>query len=86
MRADRLTKVALWVVAVLLFLNLAYSFLSSKPAHATAGNQEIGIYMIAAWGSQGAQATASHTGYYILDTATGKVVAKHAEEFRPTSP
>jgi hypothetical protein len=86
MKADRLTKVVLWMAAILLFLNLAHSFLSSKPALATTGNEEIGRYMIAAWGSQGAQATASHTGYYILDTVTGKVVASHAEEFRPGSP
>ena len=79
MKVDRITKVVLWIVAVLLFLNLGYSFLSSRPALATAGTEEIGRYMIAAWGSQGADATVSHSGYYVLDTVTGKVVASHAQ-------
>jgi hypothetical protein len=42
---------------------------------AVGGNGEIGRYQIGAWATQGAGAIASHTGYYILDTATGKVPA-----------
>ncbi len=78
MKVDRFTKVILCIIAVLLFLNLAHSFLASKPALAVRGSEDIGRYQISAWASQ-AGATVHHSGYYVLDTTTGKVVAREAE-------
>ena len=83
MKADRLSKGLLCIIALLLFLNLAHSLSTSRPAMAVSGNGEIGRYQIGAWATQGAGSVASHTGYYILDTATGKVVASKGEEYRP---
>jgi hypothetical protein len=83
MKADRITKVLLCIIAVLLLLNLAHSLLTSRSAMAVNGNGEIGRYQIGAWATQSAGAVVSHTGYYILDTATGKVVASKSEEYRP---
>ena len=83
MKADRLIKILLCIIALLLFLNLAHSLFTSRPAMAVSGNGEIGRYQIGAWATQGTGAVASHTGYYILDTATGKVVASKSEEYRP---
>jgi hypothetical protein len=86
MKDDRLTKVLLCIIALLLFLNLAHSLFTSRPAMAVSGNGEIGRYQIGVWATQGTGAIASHTGYYILDTATGKVLARKAEEYRPPGP
>jgi hypothetical protein len=86
MKGDRLTKVLLCIIALLLLLNLAHSLFTSRPAMAVGGNGEIGRYQIGAWATQGTGAIASHTGYYILDTATGKVVASKGEEYRPPGP
>ncbi len=84
MKADWLIKALLCIIALLLFLDLAHSLFTSRPAMAVSGNGEIGRYQIGAWATQGAGAVASHTGYYILDTTTGKVVASKGEEFRPS--
>jgi hypothetical protein len=78
MKTDRITKVLLGIVSILLLLNLMNSFLSSKPALAIPGGEEKGRYQISAWAVQ-AEAAKVHSGYYILDTATGKVVASKAE-------
>ncbi len=74
MKTDRLTKVLLGLIAILLFLNLANGFFSSKPALAVSGNEDKGRYQISAWATE-AESAAVHSGYYILDTATGEVVA-----------
>jgi len=66
------------MTAILLFLNLAHSFLGSKPALAVSGSEEIGRYQISAWAAQ-AGATVYHSGYYVLDTATGKVFDSRME-------
>ncbi len=78
MKVDRFTKIILCITAILLFLNLAHSFLASKPALAVRGSEDIGRYQISAWGAQ-AGATVHHSGYYVLDTTTGKVVDSRME-------
>ncbi len=78
MKVDPLTKVILSIIAGLLFLNLARDFLASKPALAVRGGEEIGRYQISAWAAQ-AGAMVHHSGYYVLDTTTGKVVTREAE-------
>jgi hypothetical protein len=74
MKTDRLTKAFLGIIAILLFINLVNSFFSSRPALAVSGSEDKGRYQISAWGVQ-PQNAEPRSGYYILDTATGGVVA-----------
>jgi hypothetical protein len=74
MKTDRITKILLGIVSTLLLLNLLNGFLSSKPALAVSEDEKKGRYQISAWGTESTSA-AVHSGYYILDTATGEVVA-----------
>ena len=78
MKIDRDMKVVLWVIAALLFLNLLSSFFSSQTALALRGNEDMGRYQISSWAAYGG-ATIAHIGYYVVDTVTGKVVAKGSE-------
>jgi hypothetical protein len=78
MKPDRITKVLLGIVFILLLLNLLSSFLSSKSALAVSEDEKKGRYQISAWATE-SEGTLVHSGYYVLDTATGKVVASKAE-------
>jgi hypothetical protein len=78
MKTDRITKVLLGIIAILLFINLGNSFFSSKSALAVSENQDKGRYQISAWGVK-SESAAVHSGYYVLDTATGQVVASKME-------
>jgi hypothetical protein len=78
MKTERITKILLGIVSFLLFLNLLNGFISSKPAVAISGGEERGRYQISAWAVQ-AEAARIHSGYYVLDTATGMIVASKAE-------
>jgi hypothetical protein len=78
MKIDRSTKILLGIVSILLLLNLVNSFLSSKSALAVSGSEEKGRYQIAAWGVQ-PQNSEPRSGYYVLDTATGMLVASKTE-------
>ena len=81
MKTDRITKVLLGIVSILLLLNLLNSVVSSTPALAVSGGEEKGRYQISAWAAE-SEGTLVHSGYYVLDTATGKVVASKAENPR----
>jgi hypothetical protein len=81
MKTDRLTKILLGIVAILLFINLINNIFSSKPALAVPESENKGRYQIAAWGFQ-AQNADARSGYYVLDTATGNVVASKSEVYR----
>ena len=78
MKVDLFTKVVLSIIAMLLFLNLADSFFASKQALAVSGSEEIGRYHISEWAAQ-AGAIVHHSGYFVLDTVTGKVMRSKAE-------
>jgi hypothetical protein len=78
MKNDRLTKVLLGIIAVALIFNFLNSLLSSKPALAISENENKGRYQISAWGVQ-TQGAEPRSGYYVLDTATGMVVASKTE-------
>jgi len=78
MKADQLIKILLGAIAVLLFISLVNSFLSSKPALAVPSSAQAGRYQISAWSVQ-PQNAEPRSGYYILDTATGTVVASKME-------
>jgi len=82
MKKDQLLRGLLWVIALLLFLNLVRGYIPLKPAVAGQGEEQRGRYQIAAWGAQ-AGAYTHHSGYYVLDTATGKVVASKMEVHAP---
>jgi hypothetical protein len=81
MKTNQLTRILLGILAVLLCINLLNSLLSSKAALAVSGSQDRGRYQIAAWGFQ-AQNSEPRSGYYILDTVTGKVVESKSEVYR----
>lgn len=81
MRVDRITKVLLGFIVVLLLINLVNSLFSSRPALATPGNEQKIRYMISAWAVQPQNAD-PRSGYYVLDTATGMVVASKMEIHR----
>jgi hypothetical protein len=74
MKNDRMTKVLLGIVSVLLLLNLLNSVLSSNAALAVSENEKRGRYQISAWAAQ-TEGSLVHSGYYVLDTATGKILA-----------
>jgi hypothetical protein len=78
MEADGIRKIFLGIVSILLLINLLNSVLSSNPALAVTRDEEKGRYQISAWAVQ-AEGVKVHSGYYVLDTATGKVVASKAE-------
>ena len=78
MKIDLWTKVALWVIAVMLVLNFAHSVFIARTAQAISNAEEVGRYQIASWAASTGGIT-HHSGYYILDTVTGKVVDRLAE-------
>jgi len=73
MKTDRLTKILLAMIVILLFINLMNNFFSSKPALAGSEADDKGRYQISAWAVQ-PQNVEPRIGYYVLDTATGTVV------------
>jgi hypothetical protein len=82
MKTDRLTKILLGIVSILLLLNLLSSVLSSKAALAVSEDEKRGRYQISAWGTQSPDAE-PRSGYYVLDTATGMVVAQKMDVHPP---
>ena len=78
MKTNRIIKVFLGIVSMLLLLNLLNSFFSSKSALAVSEDEKKGRYQISAWAAQ-SEGSLVHSGYYVLDSATGKVVASKAE-------
>ncbi|NWG02826.1 MAG: hypothetical protein HXY44_08230 [Syntrophaceae bacterium] len=78
METDRITKVFLGIVSILLLLNLLNNVFSSKAALAVSEDEKKGRYQISAWAVE-AEGVKARSGYYVLDTATGKVVASKAE-------
>ena len=78
MKTDRITKVLLGIVSILLLLNVLNNVFSSKPALAVSEDENKGRYQISAWGVQ-PQNAEPRSGYYVLDTATGRVVASKTE-------
>jgi len=78
MKTNRIIKVFLGIVSMLLLLNLLNGFFSSKSALAVSEDEKKERYQISAWAAQ-SEGSLVHSGYYVLDTATGKVVASKAE-------
>jgi hypothetical protein len=78
MKTDRMIKILLGIVSILLLLNPLNSVPSSKSALAVSREEGKGRYQISAWAAQ-AEGSDVHTEYYVLDTTTGKIMASKAE-------
>jgi len=78
MKVDRFTKIVLSLIAVLLFLNLISGVFVSKPVLAQQEKAAIGRYQISSWAAS-VGTYGHHSGYFIVDTTTGKVVDSHEE-------
>lgn len=94
MKFDKFIKIILGLIAVLLFINLISGHLSSQPVQAEQNSElqrryeisyseGIGRYQITSWAAQTRSAGFHHSGYYILDTVTGKVVGEKNEVHGP---
>ncbi len=78
MKKDLLHKFLLCIVAVLLLLNFTHGIFSSGTAEAVKENEDIGRYQISSWASPSGPRI-HHSGFYIIDTTTGKVVNSKSE-------
>jgi hypothetical protein len=78
MKVDRFTKIVLSLIAVLLFLNLISGLFVSQPVLAQQEKAAIGRYQISSWAAS-IGTYGHHSGYFIVDTTTGKVVDSHEE-------
>jgi len=78
MKIDQWSKVALWIIAVMFVLNFAHRVLIARPAQAIGTADQIGRYQITSWATH-TGGISYHSGYYILDTVTGKVTNRLAE-------
>jgi hypothetical protein len=85
MKTDLFTKVVLSVIAVLLCMNLVSGLFSSRPATAEQANDTVNRYQISAWASS-IGTFGHHSGYYVIDSTTGKVVDKHEDVHIITPP
>lgn len=78
MKIDLFTKVLLSLIVVLLALNLGSNFFNTKPAMALPENSQIGRYQISSWAAS-IGTYGHHNGYFVVDTATGKIFDSHEE-------
>ncbi len=78
MKANLLSTVGLWAIVILLVLNLFVALFEPKTASAQKDTSPIGRYQIASW-ALSTGGTSHYTGFYVLDTATGKLVDKSSE-------
>ena len=78
MKANVVSTVGLWAIVILLFLNLFVALFEPKPASAQKDISSIGRYQIASW-ALSTGGTTHYTGYYVLDTTTGKMIDKKTE-------
>ncbi len=85
MKTDLFTKVVLSAIAVLLCINLISGLFSSRPATAEQTNGTVNRYQISAWASS-IGTYGHHSGYYVIDSTTGKIVDKHEDIHTITPP
>jgi len=82
MKTDNYNKFFLFAIAVLLLMNFLQGAFSTNNAIAGNNNERVGRYQISAWAAQ-ISTGYHHSGYYVLDTVTGKVVASKSEVHTP---
>ena len=78
MKSTLFYKCMLSLFVTLLLLNFIQGNFSSKTAMADTLSETIGKFQISAWSSQSGPRS-HHSGYYVIDTTTGKVVDSHSE-------
>ncbi len=78
MKRDIFNKMVLGIIALLLLLNFIQGLVSTNTAAADKENSETGRYQISAWAAQTGVGY-HHSGYYIVDTATGKITDSKSE-------
>lgn len=78
MALNRKVKGILLVLSLLFFLGVAGAAFTSVLAGGDSPQSEIGRYQLSAWASFSG-GRVYHSGYYILDSSTGKVVDKGHE-------
>jgi hypothetical protein len=79
MKGDRFTKLLLALIVALLFISLVVGLFPLQQAVAQKSVEGIGRYQISAWAAQTGQYGFHHSGYFIVDTVTGKVVEERGE-------
>ena len=82
MKTDYYNKFFLFIIAVLLLVNFLHGAFSTNNAIAANNSEKIGRYQISAWAAQ-ISTGYHHSGYYVLDTVTGKVVESKSEIHSP---
>ena len=78
MKDNCVNRILLGIIAVLLLLNFAQGLFSTNTAVADDDDDNNGRYQISAWAAQTGTGY-HHSGYYVLDTVTGKVVDSKSE-------
>ena len=78
MKKNLLATIGLWAIAVLFLLNLFVTLFEPKTASAQKDISPIGRYQISSW-ALSTGGTTHYTGYYVLDTTTGKMIDKYKE-------
>lgn len=78
MKRDIFNKLVLGIIALLLLLNFFQGLDSINTSAAGKENPETGRYQISAWAAQ-TSVGYHHSGYYVIDTATGKLTDSKSE-------
>ncbi|MBN2107560.1 MAG: hypothetical protein JW832_09035 [Deltaproteobacteria bacterium] len=78
MKSTVVTTFGLWAIAVLLFFNLFVFLLEANTASAQKGASAIGRYQVSSW-ALSTGGTSHYTGYYVIDTTTGRITDKATE-------
>ena len=76
--ADRIGKSFLLTIGLAAIMALVFNSFSSRQADAGKEDSGIGRYQISSWAAFSGERV-HHSGYYIVDTMTGKVVDKGHE-------
>jgi hypothetical protein len=80
MKKNLLSTIALWAIVILFLVNLLVTVLDPKTASAQKDSSLslIGRYQISSW-ALSTGGTSHYTGYYVIDTTTGKLLNKASE-------
>jgi len=80
MKTQRILLVTVWVAAALLAADILLHMFSADPVAAAKEEPAVGRYQISSWATQTGSYT-GYSGYYIVDTTTGKIVEEKKKEY-----
>ena len=80
MKTNRTLILALGVATFLLATNIVVYIFHAQPAAAAKETDLIGKYQISSWAAQ-TGSYAGYSGYYIIDTTTGRVVDQKQDKY-----